>query len=810
MSKISPFIYLILLATASFTFGTEPLIDSLLPRGGQRGTDQIVFFKGKRLTDTTSFLFYKPGLSVTDIQQTNGKNVQVRFQIAPDASLGQHEVRLCTDKGISNLVTFWVGSFKNLKEIEPNSSFASAQPIPLNFTVNGICSNEDVDYFQINATKGQRISVEIEAIRLSGPLFDPYLAIIDNKRFEIASNDDSELLLQDSTLSILAPYDGVFRIEVRDSSYKGGKAFHYRLHVGTFPRPLVAFPAGGQSGVAREFKFIGDPTGDFEKNITIPPTSDSLFAFHHQENGLFSPSPNLLRITHYPSVKEREPNNLIKEAMITKLTLPLAFDGVIEKEGDMDYFRFSAKKGDRFYIRAHARSIASPLDPVLNLYHASGKSIRGNDDADKGPDSLITQTFPKDGEYILRIRDHLDRGSPRHVYRIETERITAKISGSIPKFGNRDSQSRQMIPIPQGGKAATVLSLNRKNFSGAIDLIADNLPPKVSMTAPTSPNNFNTVTLLFEASADATKSASLSKLKLVHKNENKEKEISGGFNHQVELVYGPPNNQCYYDSNFHRLPVAVVDPVPFTVKLHPPKTPIVKGGSMNLKVEVFRDANFTEDITVKILARPPGLGARSSIKINGTHSTGFYPLTANSNAETGRWKIAVQGEAKAQSGGSLLSASDFIELSIEEPYALGKLTMTAIQKGDKGTLTCNLSILRPFSGEGQLELKGLPPFTACPTLSFDTNSSLISFPIEVSEEAQLGITKNLFCFAKIPFQNSMIVQTIGQGGQIRIDKPPPKAKKIAKAQKYVSKPQVKTKAISRLEQLRMKAKSKTR
>ena len=155
MSKISPFIYFILLTTASFTFGSEPIIDSLLPRGGKKGTDQIILIKGKRLADTTRFLFYKPGLSVTDIQQTNGKEVGVRFKIAPNAPLGQHEVRLCTDKGISNLVTFWVGPFENLKEVEPNSSFATAQPIPLNFTVNGICLNEDVDFFEINDNLNQ-------------------------------------------------------------------------------------------------------------------------------------------------------------------------------------------------------------------------------------------------------------------------------------------------------------------------------------------------------------------------------------------------------------------------------------------------------------------------------------------------------------------------------------------------------------------------------------------------------------------------------------------------------------------------------
>ena len=110
----------------------------------------------------------------------------------------------------------------------------------------------------------------------------------------------------------------------------------------------------------------------------------------------------------------------------------MGFNGVIDKEGDIDYFRFQAKKGDRYYIKAHARSVASPLDPVLNLYHGDGKSIRGNDDGGNGPDSLITQTFPKDGEYVLRITDHLSRGSPLHAYRIETQKLDPKFLLPFP------------------------------------------------------------------------------------------------------------------------------------------------------------------------------------------------------------------------------------------------------------------------------------------------------------------------------------------------------------------------------------------
>ena len=39
---------------------------------------------------------------------------------------------------------------------------------------------------------------------------------------------------------------------------------------------------------------------------------------------------------------------------------------------------------------------------------------------------------------------------------------------------------------------------------------------------------------------------------------------------------GPPNNRTYYEGTYDVLPVAVVEPVPFRVKLHTPSTPIVR------------------------------------------------------------------------------------------------------------------------------------------------------------------------------------------------------------------------------------------
>ena len=54
--------------------------------------------------------------------------------------------------------------------------------------------NEDVDYYAVEAKKGQRLSVEVEGLRLGESFFDPSVAIMDTNRFVLAAADDTPLL----------------------------------------------------------------------------------------------------------------------------------------------------------------------------------------------------------------------------------------------------------------------------------------------------------------------------------------------------------------------------------------------------------------------------------------------------------------------------------------------------------------------------------------------------------------------------------------------------------------------------------------
>ena len=204
----------VMAATASVR-AASPALSALRPVGGQRGTEVEVSLTGDRLADAKEIFFYQPGITMTKLTVVANNHVKATLKIAADAPLGLHDVRVRTATGISELRTFSVGALKEVTEVEPNNDFTHPQPIPFGSVVNGVADNEDVDFYSVQVKKGERITAEVEGIRVGIFLFDPYVAIMDAKRFELASSDDSALIFQDGFASVVAPSDGTYIIQVR-------------------------------------------------------------------------------------------------------------------------------------------------------------------------------------------------------------------------------------------------------------------------------------------------------------------------------------------------------------------------------------------------------------------------------------------------------------------------------------------------------------------------------------------------------------------------------------------------------------------
>ena len=792
-----------LVLTSSVSHASSPSLSLIMPRGVQRGQDHVLTFSGARLNDAEEIFFYTQGFTVKKIEPVNANAIKVTITVDANCRLGEHVAQVRTKSGVSEFRSFYVGALPQVDEKEQNGSLEEAQQVPLNVTVAGVVQSEDVDYYVVECKKGQRLSAEVEGIRLGTFLFDPYVAILDAKRFELSGGDDIPLVRQDALASIVVPEDGKYYVQIRESSYGGNGNCRYRLHIGNFPRPTHVYPAGGQPGTEMEVTCIGDPSGDFKQKFKVPAENDTRSGIFPQTPEGISPSPIPFRVFAHPNALETEPNESIKTAC--PVSLPNAFNGIISQPGDIDCFKFSAKKGQRYDVECFARRIRSGLDPVVNIYYADGRRITGSDDS-RGPDSFFQFNVPADGEYVIRVTDHLKRGQPDFVYRLEFHPVKPKLTLGIPRV-DRYSQYRQAIFVARGNRFATLVSATRANFGGEIKLDGNDLPPGVKMICEPMAANLTTMPVVFEAAADAPIGGKL--VNFTGRHIDPKVNIAGGYSNLADFVLGPPNNTLYYPCTVNQLPIVVVEELPFELEIQQPKAPLVRSGSMNLKVVVKRKEGFKGAISVQLPFRPPGIGTRSSITIPADKNVGYYPLNASANAQIKKWPIYVIGSSNVN--GAAWVSSQLASLDVADQFVNFEMQRTSCEQGQETQILCKLNHKAPFEGTAKAQIFGLPTKVTTDVLEFNKDTQELIFKVKTDKASPAGKHRNVFCQVTI-VQNSEPVVARAGGTELQIDKPiPPKpsAKPKPAPKKVVAKAAPapkKAKPLSRLEKLRLAAK----
>ena len=801
----------VLLATAAFCGAASPDLKAIMPRGGQSGTVTEVSLTGDRLDDAEEIITYSPQIQVVDFKVESANVVKAGFKVDPACPPGEHLFRLRTKTGLSYARSFWVGVWPGSEEVEPNNTFGEAGTITSGSTVAGIAKNEDVDYFKIEGKKGERLSLELEGIRLGSSFWDPYIAILDSRKFELITCDDSALLVQDPHASIILPEDGTFYVEVRDSSYAGNDAAHYRLHLGAFPRPTGIFPPGGKPGTTTEVTFVGDLSGPIRQTITIPADAAQELPLRATLNNIIAPAPNPFRVSPLENVLESGANNNLAEARGNQQpsTVPAAFNGIIEAAGDEDWFRFSAAKDQKLNLQVYARDLRSPLDAVLEIYNADGGGIGGNDDNGRNPDSRVSGlNIPADGEYYLKVRDQLARGAPDFIYRVEVEPPAASLKAYFTRFDRVDSQMRQQIPLPRGGRYAALVNVERTNCGGILDWDSAALPPGVSVEAYPLPEGIAQQAIIFRAAPEAPRASALARL--TPKSADPAQRFPASFTQNIEFVQGEPNQTPYVTATPSTVPIAVTDEAPFSLEIVKPTVPLVQSGTMDLKIKATRAEGFKAPITVRMMWNPPGITSPGTIDIPEGQTEATYQLTAKGDAAAKTWLITVLGET-AINGGTIFNAAPFTDISIAPPYLTMKMEMGATELGKPGEIFCTIEVAKTFTGPDKINLFGLPAKVSTIEKEITATEKEVRFPVTTLPDSPVGKHQNLFCQAIIMENGSPIPHIIGGGGVFRVDAPPPApatTNPAAPAVAQAAAPAPAAKPLSRLEQLRQQQAAK--
>ena len=792
------------MVAATIAFGSRtlpaavPSLGGMSPYGGQRGTEVEVQFSGGRFGDAQEIFFYEPGITVVSLEPADGNNLKAKLSIAPDCRLGLHRLRIRTATGISNLRTFSVGALPESQEAEPNNEFSAPQKIELDTVINGVADNEDVDYYAVEAKKGERITAEIEGLRLGMTFFDPYVAILDSKRFELARSDDAPLVNQDCICSIVAPEDGTYIIEARETSFAGNGSCRYRLHVGRYPRPTAVMPFGGKPGESLDVTWLGDVTGPRAEKITLPGEVPEKFGIFARDDHGISPSALPFRLVDLNNVMEVEPNQAPDAA--TPCEAPIALNGVIGEPGDVDCFKFPAKKGQVFDVRVLARKYGSPLDSVLNVNRIGGAGVAGNDDSG-GPDSYFRFTAPEDDTYVVILRDHLNAGGVDYVYRVEITPVQPKLTLGL----SERSQFVDIVsPVAKGNRFAFLVNASRADFGGELNIEFKDLPPGITVETLPMAANRNDVPVLLTAAADAAVGGSL--VDVVGRPADENLKIEGHLNQRTSLIRGRNNIQVW-NQYAGRMATAVVEEAPYSIEIVEPKVPLVRNGSMGLKVVATRKEGFTAAIGVQMLYNPPGVGSSGSIQIPEGQNEAVIPLTANGGAEVNQWKIAVLGNS-AEGERSMTVASQLATLEVAEPYVGFEYQSAAVEKGNPVDIVIKVTKRVDFEGAAAVQLLGLPNEVTTEAREITKDTTELIFPVSTTANSPAGKHKTLLCQAVIMANGEPITHTLGTG-ELRIDEPlpaePAKPAEAAPKAEETPKPPPE-KRLSQLEKLRLKRK----
>jgi hypothetical protein len=188
-------------------------------------------------------------------------------------------------------------------------------------------------------------------------------------------------------------------------------------------------------------------------------------------------------------------NNSMKTAQA--ITLPATVCGTIEKNEDVDFYKFKAEAGTAltFHVRCHRlaekiHDLQTIADPIVILRNSAGTILASNDNF-FAADPLLHYAFTKTGEYFLEIRDVRYGGDAYWNYSIEINdqpfvinvypsRVTPGVPTRVRMVGfNLPADPTCTVTLPKDtpdGLAWALLPLSNGHASNAAPVIVSRLP----------------------------------------------------------------------------------------------------------------------------------------------------------------------------------------------------------------------------------------------------------------------------------------------------------------------------------------------
>lgn len=450
--------------------------------------------------------FIRPNLN--QISPQIAETVVIEIIADADAAPGDREIRLGTANGLTNPMRFEVGTLPEICEpdyADPGKPVITRLTVPS--VINGQILPGEVDRFRFQGKQGQKLVIETHARRLIPYLgdavpgwFQATLSLSDVAGDEVAFADDFRFD-PDPVLYYQIPRDGDYILTINDAIYRGREDFVYRFAVAQQPFVTSIFPLGGSANKPLTATAHGWNLSEKQIKLETQANGSSVRSFQFQKDKLRS-NAVLYAVDTLPESDENEGNNTLSTAQ--KIDLPCIINGLVDQSGDMDIFCFKGQSGQQVVMEVDGRRLRSPLDSLIRLKDADGKTLAWNDDCEDKESGLMTHyadsylmyTLPQDGDYYVCLTDSQSHGGDDYGYRL-------RISPPRPDFSVYIDPAS--VTIPAGRSVpVNVHVFRRDGFDGEVELTLKDAPRGFVLSGGPVPAGQNDMSMTLTAPASAS------------------------------------------------------------------------------------------------------------------------------------------------------------------------------------------------------------------------------------------------------------------------------------------------------------------
>ena len=205
---------------------------------------------------------------------------------------------------------------------------------------------------------------------------------------------------------------------------------------------------------------------------------------------------------------ENEPNDADAQALT--VPLPATLEGAIDRELDIDAFRFQVARGQKLAFELETFEAAPPeFNPRFEVVDAKGVEVLSNLARTKefknsksvyllAVEPKVVATFEQEGQYVLRIRDVTKRaGGPRFRYRLMIRPQIPHVGDVLVETRTRANEDATLDPWrvnlrPGQARKINVTVEHEEGFFQPANMMAlqvEGLPPGVTaLTGSSNPS----------------------------------------------------------------------------------------------------------------------------------------------------------------------------------------------------------------------------------------------------------------------------------------------------------------------------------